>query len=352
MTHAMSVTFSLELPYAFGKPEASGILRRTPEDFFVEEVLGFSPEGEGEHVWLWIEKRNCNTEWVADQLTRLAGVEHGAVSYSGLKDRIAVTRQWFSVHLPGKAAPDWSTLNSEQFTVLEAVRHRSKLRRGTHRSNRFVIRIRDIAGDRAALEARLALIMRSGVPNYFGEQRFGHQGGNLEQARKMFGGWRIKDRHKRSMYLSAARSYLFNQVLSRRVEQGSWDRILPGEAVILAGSHSFFVADEINDELQQRLQRMDIHPSGPLWGRGDLPCKGQAAEFERRTAADYAEFCEGLEKADLRQERRALRLQVSDLEWTWPEATTLELRFGLGRGEYATAVVRELAVCSEAMKNL
>lgn len=352
MTLAMPDTFSLDLPYAFGTPEATGNLRGTPEDFFVEEVLGFRPEGEGEHAWLWIEKRNCNTEWVAEQLARLAGVQPGAVSYSGLKDRVAVTRQWFSVHLPGKAAPDWSTLNSEQITVLEAVRHRSKLRRGTHRSNRFVIRIRDVAGDRAALETRLALIMRTGVPNYFGEQRFGHQGGNLAQARKMFGGWRIKDRHKRSMYLSAARSYLFNQVLARRVEQGSWDRILPGEAIILAGTHSFFVADEVNDELQQRLQRMDIHPSGPMWGQGDLPCRGQVAELEHRIAENFVDFRQGLEQADLRQERRALRLQVADLAWSWLDATTLELRFGLGRGEYATAVVRELVASADRAKDL
>ncbi|MEW5756593.1 MAG: tRNA pseudouridine(13) synthase TruD [Pseudomonadota bacterium] len=346
----MPDTFSLDLPYAFGKPEATGVLRSMPEDFFVEEVLGFSPEGEGEHVWLWIEKRNCNTEWVAEQLARLAGVPHGAVSYSGLKDRVAVTRQWFSVHLPGKDAPEWSSLNSEQFTVKEAVRHRSKLRRGTHRSNRFVIRLREVAGERAALEARLAMIARSGVPNYFGEQRFGHQGGNLDQALKMFGGWRIKDRHKRSMYLSAARSYLFNQVLARRVVQGSWDQILPGEAAILAGSHSFFVVDEVDAEILRRVQCMDIHPSGPMWGRGDVPCSGQVAELERVIAEELPAFRRGLEGADLRQERRALRLQVMDLEWHWSDASTLELRFGLGRGEYATAVVRELAVCTEIAK--
>jgi len=336
------------LSYAYGVPPVSGVLRTQPEDFFVDEVLGFEPDGEGEHVLLQIEKRNTNTQWLADQLARYAGIPKRDVSYAGMKDRHAVTRQWYSLGLAGAAEPDWNNLNIDNVRVLQHARHRRKLRRGTLQGNRFHLVIRNLQGDPAGLESRLQDIAQAGVPNYFGEQRFGHDGANLQQAMAMFQGKRIKDRHKRSLYLSAARSYLFNELLSQRVARGDWNRAIPGDVMLLAGSNSYFVP-ELNDvTIQQRLASFDIHPSGCLWGKGDTPTQAEAAELERSLAQAHPELCRGLEQAGLKQERRALRLPVVDLQWELDAAKQLlELRFFLPAGAYATTVLRELVVTGE-----
>jgi len=336
------------LSYAYGVPLVSGVLRTHPEDFFVDEVLGFEPDGEGEHVLLQIEKRNTNTQWLADQLARFAGIPKRDVSYAGMKDRHAVTRQWFSLGLAGATEPDWDNLQIDNVRVLQHARHRRKLRRGTLQGNRFHLVLRNLQGDTASLESRLQHIVQQGVPNYFGEQRFGHQGANLQQAMAMFQGKRIKDRHKRSLYLSAARSYLFNTLLSQRVARGDWNRAIPGDVMLLAGSNSYFVP-ELNDAtIQQRLASFDIHPSGCLWGKGDTPAQAEAAELERSLAQAHPELCRGLEQAGLKQERRALRLPVVDLQWELDAAKQLlELRFFLPAGAYATTVLRELVVTGE-----
>ena len=331
------------LSYAFGVPPVSGVLRARPEDFFVDEVLGFEAEGEGEHVLLQIEKRNTNTQWLADQLARYVGIPKRDVSYAGLKDRNALTRQWFSLGLAGAAEPDWENLNIENVRVLQHVRHRRKLRRGTLQGNRFQLVVRGLHGDLAALEARLQQVAQQGVPNYFGEQRFGHDGANLQQAIAMFRGKRIKDRHKRSLYLSAARSSLFNELLSVRVAAGIWNRVIDGDAMLLAGTNSYFVPEHIDAEIQQRLDSFDIHPSGCLWGKGDSPAQAQAAVLEDDLIHAHPEYCRGLEQAGLKQERRSLRLQVAELECELDASQQqLELRFFLSAGSYATTVLREL----------
>lgn len=332
--------------FGFGRPVAIGRLRSVPEDFRVDEELGFVPEGCGEHVLLHIRKRNTNTDWLARQLARIAGVRARDVSYAGLKDRNAVTTQWFSIHLPGREEADWGEIESENVWIITAVRHSRKLRRGALEGNRFALAVRDLRGA-GELAERLAAVAARGVPNYFGEQRFGRDFGNLTRAEALFEGGRERDRHKRSLYLSAARSFLFNEVLSRRVEQGSWDTLLPGECAMLAGSRSFFVADEPDAALAERLASGDIHPSGPLWGRGHLPSRDAAAELERSVVAQYPLFSEGLERAGLEQERRPLRLPVSGLDWRL-EASTLELQFTLPAGAFATSVLRELVVAGPA----
>jgi len=323
-------------------------MRAQPEDFFVDEVLGFEPDGEGEHVLLQVEKRNTNTQWLADQLACYAGIPKREVSYAGLKDRHAVTRQWFSLRLAGATEPDWASLNIENVHVLRHDRHRRKLRRGTLQGNRFHIVIRELQGDLAALETRLHDITQQGVPNYFGEQRFGHDGANLQQAVAMFQGKRIKDRHKRSLYLSAARSFLFNQLLSQRVARGDWSRAIPGDVMLLAGSNSYFVSEANDPAIDQRLARFDIHPSGCLWGRGETPARAEAAKLELALMDAYPELCRGLEQAGLKQERRALRLPVAELQWELNEpGQLLELRFLLPAGAYATTVLRELVRTAE-----
>jgi len=332
-----------ELPFAFGAPPLRARLRTAPDDFVVEEILGYEPDGAGEHAFLLVEKRGANTDWVARELAKFAGTSPMNVGYAGLKDRHAVTRQAFTVQLPGKADPDWSAFPHAEVSIRSLGRHSRKLKRGALRGNRFVLVLREVEGDRAGAEARLAAIAARGVPNYFGEQRFGLGGGNVAQARAMFGGRRV-DRDKRSILLSAARSHIFNGVLAERVAGGTWDAPMDGEIWALEGSRSWFGPEEFNDTLAERLARFDIHPSGPLWGRGDTPAAGAVAELERAVAARDEDLAAGLADARMDQERRALRLQPRDFAWRWLDHGALEVSFGLPAGAYATTVIRELAV--------
>jgi tRNA pseudouridine13 synthase len=335
------------LAYAFGKPTATGRLRQVPDDFCVTEIPLVEPAGEGEHVWLWIRKRTENTQWVAEQLARCAAVHPRQVSYAGLKDRQAVTEQWFSVQLPGRDAPDWEVMNSDTLTVLRHVRHSRKLRRGALKGNRFRIRVRDLEGDDRELDKKLTVIGREGVPNYFAEQRFGRAGSNLLNAQRLFANPGLRfSRNKRSLTLSAARSFLFNQVLSRRVTAASWNRPIHGDAMQLNGSHSFFIAETIDAELLARVHNQDVHPTGPLHGRGENPARGACRELEQSVLADYTDWCEGLEAAGLKQDRRALRLRVNDLAWHRKAAGELLLEFCLPAGAYATCVLRELLLAT------
>lgn len=331
-----------DLPYAYGTPPLAAQLRSSPEDFLVEEILGYEADGEGEHALLWVEKRGANTDWVARELARFAGVPPLAVGYAGLKDRHAVTRQAFTVQLAGKPDPDWHAFPHAEVKVLAAARHKRKLKRGALRGNRFVLVLRQVEGDRARAEEVLGRIAVRGVPNYFGEQRFGRGGGNVEQARAMFAGRRV-DRDKRSFLLSAARSHLFNEVLAARVERDAWDRPLDGEIWSLAGTRSWFGPEPFDAALADRLARGDIHPSGPLWGQGETPARGEAAELETAIALANADLVEGLAAARMDQERRPLRLMPQQLRWRWLESDALELAFELPAGAYATVVVRELA---------
>lgn len=334
-----------ELPFAFGIPPLRARLRSTPADFFVEEILGYEPDGTGEHAFLLVEKRGANTEWVSRELAKFAGIQPMNVGYAGMKDRHAVTRQAFTVQLPGKSDPDWSALPHEDIKVLSSARHSRKLKRGALRGNRFVLVLREIEGDRADAEERLAAIVARGVPNYFGEQRFGLGGNNVEQAKAMFGGRRV-DRDKRSILLSAARSHIFNGVLAERVAAGTWDAPVEGDIWSLEGSRSWFGPEPFNDTLAERLGRGDIHPSGPLWGRGEPPSTGEVGELERSVAARDEDLAKGLVDARMDQERRPLRLQPRDFAWRWLDDGALEVSFGLPAGAYATTVIRELALTS------
>ncbi len=336
-------TAILDLPTAWGGPPVSGRWRVSPEDFQVTEIPLLEPAGEGEHVWLFIRKREQNTDQVARQLARCAGVRARDVSYAGLKDRNAVTGQWFSVHLPGRQEPDWGALETDRVTLLRHARHNRKLRRGALRGNAFRIVVRDVSGDSGELQRRLETVARYGVPNYFGEQRFGRAGSNLRMADRLFGqrGLRLS-RHQRGLVLSAARAYLFNQVLAHRVRNGSWNRVVPGDALQLDGSHSFFIAAAADAELQARADALDLHPTGPLWGRGDSPVSAAGREAEAQGLAACGSWQQGLAAAGLRQERRALRLVAGDLQWSWPSPDSLLLEFSLAAGCYATSVLREL----------
>ncbi len=332
----------LELARAWGGPAGEARLRVEPEDFQVTEIPVCFPEGQGEHLWLRVRKRNSNTEWVAKQLARWAGVAPKQVSYAGLKDRHAVTEQWFSLHLPGMADPDLSRIESDEFRIEEAARHSRKLKRGALKGNRFALRLKDWQGDRTLLEQRLQQIAIGGVPNYFGPQRFGHDGGNLQQAQRLFAGEGKKPpRHLRGLYLSAARSYLFNQVLQQRIVNGSWNQALPGDYLQLDGRHAGFIAEADDVDLVARMAALETHVTGPLWGRGSPRTAEPQSHWETDQLAVFASWREGLERAGLEMERRALRVRVEDLQWRWEDDRTLCLEFSLTAGAYATMVLRE-----------
>jgi tRNA pseudouridine13 synthase len=335
------------LPRAHGAAVLRAQIRTQPEDFFVEEVAGFEPTGSGEHLLLTIEKRGMNTAFAAQRIAQWAGVGDVAIGYAGLKDRHAVTRQRFSVHLPKRVSPDTTTLQvdgpDEALRVIDAQWHAKKLPRGALAGNRFVLVLREVQGEPAAIEARLQAIATRGVPNYFGEQRFGRGGDNVAQALAMFAGRRVR-REQRTLLLSAARSELFNRVLAARVKSQRWDKPLEGEVWMLDGSRSVFGPEPWNDELAQRLDAFDIHPTGPLWGKGTLRSTGEceALEVAELEGSDAAALRAGLEAEGLKQERRALRLRPEGLLWRWLDEGALEVGFSLPAGTYATVVLAEL----------
>lgn len=333
-------------PRAHGPAVAEGQIRVRNEDFQVTENLGFELTGSGEHDYLLVRKDGANTQWVADRLAHFAGARAIDVGFSGLKDRHAVTTQWFSIPAPAGKSPDWQAFQADGVEILEQRRHDRKLRRGAHRSNQFRICVRVASLDRDRAAERLQQILDRGVPNYFGEQRFGFGGSNLETAQRLFTGQRLKKRAK-SLALSAARSFLFNEILAERVRDGSWDTLLPGDCASLAGSSSYFAVEAVDQTLEQRCAEFDIHPSASLWGRGTLPSSGNVADLERQIAARHPLLAEGLERQGLSQSRRSTRLVASALQWDFTD-DGVWLDFELESGAFATAVLRELATFSDA----
>ncbi|MDE2447653.1 MAG: tRNA pseudouridine(13) synthase TruD [Gammaproteobacteria bacterium] len=334
----MSVEAALDPPRAHGAPLCPGKLRTEPEDFLVEEQLGFEAAGTGQHVLLKVRKRAANTQWIARELARACGCRPGDIGYAGLKDRHAVAIQWFTVPQSRLSADDWVGIGSGEYQVLEAHRHSRKLPRGALAGNRFVITVRGTAIDDASLASRLAAVETRGVPNYFGPQRFGKGGANL---RRLGEDLRALEPTQRGFILSAARSLVFNAVLAERVGNGSWERLGPGDLANLDGRGSHFRVEVADEELAARCAQLDIHPTGPLWGRGSPPSGGGVLELEQRVAAGQAAACELIAQAGMEQERRSLRLSVRDLRWRLePDAIVVEFR--LSRGAYATTVLREV----------
>jgi len=324
MTDAQYTTLP-QWPNAYPASGASATVKLLNEDFIVTELPLQLPSGEGEHIWLDIEKNGANTAFVAQQLAEAAGVQEWDVGYAGLKDRYAITRQWFSIYLPKGETPDLTLLQHPEFKVLRQSRHVKKLRPGDLQGNQFRIVLRDVTGDRDAIEANLKAVASHGVPNYFGAQRFGFEGGNVEQGRAMLAREiRVRNPKKKGIYLSAVRSFVFNEVLALRIQQGLWGKTLPGD-----------VMDE------------EGRPTGPLWGRGRVITTDQAQAMENGVAGRHATLCDGMEHAGLDQDRRALVASPADMSWEWPQAAQLALTFSLPAGTYATSVLNEILRTTE-----
>ncbi len=340
-------------------PEARAQFRCRYEDFLVSETIPFQPAGFGSHRLLKVRKTGWNTVEVVRWLAEVYGIEQREIGFCGLKDRNAITEQYFSVpgngsfedmanrrELAGASSADSVPAG---ILILEDNPHDRKLRRGAHRSNDFVITLRHFNGDREKLNGRLKSIRQNGFPNYFGEQRFGREGQNVEFGRRLLASrkYRRPRGNKQKLQVSAVRSWLFNQVLSNALRNGQWNRIEQDDLMILDGSRSFFCADSADETLQQRLDAMDIHKSGPLWGIPDKAMTSCLYQREREVLTGYEADCDLLERRGFRMDRRPMRAKAAEFSWEWVEIDALRIQFQLMPGVFATALLRELVSLEE-----
>lgn len=286
-------------------------LKRFPQDFEVTEIWQPEFSGSGEHLYLYVEKIGQNTAWVAQQLAKAFRVGLKEVGYSGMKDRQAVTRQWFSLPVPADKAQMDAEI--EGVSILKSARHSTKLRRGSHSGNQFKIRLRNLEGDPELVKERIEALLAQGFPNYFGLQRFGHNGNNLRAGMQLSKRRKLVGHPKRGIYLSAMRSALFNQVLTAQIHAGNWQEMIAATTPA----------------------------TGPMWGRG-RPLKAElGATVEDQVLADNARLCDILEHGGLSQERRPLVQPCKDLGYAFQQQDLL-LEFSLPPGSYATVLINEL----------
>lgn len=338
-----------DLPYLHGGPLGRARFKVQPEDFVVEELLGFEPSGEGEHCLVWAEKRNLDSNTAAARLADAVGIRRRLVSHCGLKDRHAVTRQWFSLHMPGQASPEPAVLESEGLRVLRITRNLRKLRRGIHLGNRFTIRLREPNFDAGLATQRWQAITEKGAPNYFGTQRFGNEGQNVAKAQAMFRGeFTPGDRLLRGILLSAARSHLFNIVVAGRMARGSWDKPLDGEVFGFADNGTILLPENQRGDEVARFEKGIVELTAPLWGSGELQSEGEVRSLELELLARFPDITAGLEAFGLRQERRVMRLRPLDSKFEVMENGDLKICFDLPKGTYATTLLSELAELDES----
>ena len=320
-------------------PKQTALLKAECTDFVVKEQLGYDMSGDGEFVAVKVRKTDCNTLFVGEQLAKFAGISARNMSYAGLKDRKAVTEQWFSLQIPGQPTPDFSQFSLDGVEILEVTRHQRKIRIGSLQGNHFEILLRN-AEETDELKVRLDFLAKNGFPNYFTEQRFGRDGNNLTQALRWANGEiKVKDRHKRSFYLSAARSEIFNLIVSKRMELDLAQQILVGDVLQLNGSHSWFVVDESEDlvQLQQRLAQQDVLLTAPLIGEEEK----SAVDFEHEIFAQHQALFALMRQERMKAARRPILMQPQQFQWQF-EPNGLRLQFDLPAGSYATALIREL----------
>ena len=333
---------------------ASGQIKTTPADFKVTEIneqVEFT--GEGEHLWLWIEKTDTNTDWVAKQLAHICQVPGRNIGYAGLKDRNAVTQQWFSVQLPQiDQASDIQNALPDEIKILRSERHNRKIKTGYLQGNRFELMVRDIAGDRSSIEQNIQNIIEFGVPNYFGSQRFGKDMGNINKAADFFSGsFKTRNKNLKSLLISSARSHIFNNILASRIKNKTWHQVIPGDVMQLNNSHSWFKSSEATSvEIEQRLKEKDIHISAALWGEDAVQSESDCADFEQEIAKQTPQYAKGFEQFRVKQDRRAIRMCPQNMAYEWIDGD-LKITFELPPGAYATVVLREILNCTETPKH-
>ncbi|GEA52385.1 tRNA pseudouridine synthase D [Vibrio inusitatus NBRC 102082] len=309
------------LAYQHGKPTAKAKLKAKAEHFVVKEDLGFELLGAGEHLMLRVRKIGENTSFVANELAKFCGVKSKDVSWAGLKDRHAVTEQWLSVHLPKGDDLDFAlfTKMHPSIEILEVTRHNKKLRPGDLKGNFFELTLSEVT-DITEVEARLQAISEAGVPNYFGAQRFGNNGNNLDEARR----WgrenvRTRNQNKRSLYLSTARSWIFNQIVSERLNKECFDSTIAGD-----------VLSEPSGEI-----------TAALAGDNALPTSGIALEIEQATVDAEPDLMALIRGNRMRHDRRTIKLLPEQLSWESSDDQVV-VKFWLDSGCFATSIMREV----------
>ncbi|WP_444998378.1 tRNA pseudouridine(13) synthase TruD [Aliikangiella sp. IMCC44359] len=328
-----------KLPRASVSPLISASIRKYAEDFQVNERLSFEPSGSGEHLYFYIEKNNCNTDWVATQLQKHFQLKSKDIGYAGKKDRFSVSRQWFSVHLPGKNR-EYMPIENEFFKIIHSTLHNKKLRLGSIKENQFKLVLRNLSGE-VSKDAVMNLA-EQGFPNYFGYQRFGHGANNLSKAELLLTEQlKVKSRNKRGLYLSAARSFLFNLVLAKRVENKTWNVAIDGDCLNLNDTRSFFSCDKLDSEIQERVEQGDLHISGWLPGRQASQVAGDAQNLEQSILKPYMEWLQGLAKAKVDSARRPMRAFPREVQVDFVQPGELMLQFSLPSGCFATSLLRE-----------
>jgi tRNA pseudouridine13 synthase len=328
-------------------PPLGGQIGPDVDDFRVEEIPAYEPSGEGDHRYVKVEKAGLSTPELLTILSRTANVSERDIGYAGLKDKHAVTTQWLS--LPRKSVPttQWKLPNT--VTVLAESYHTNKLRTGHLHGNRFAIRLVGLHENVAIRLPALLDVLKGGILNAFGEQRFGRGGSNIDAALAWLSDPRsLRGKHARflsKLYPSVIQSELFNRYLSARLEQGL-DRLLSGEIVRLDGSGSNFVVEDLSAE-QARYERGQLHPQGPMFGPKMRPVQGEALALEERVLAELGLVPKTLETLGSHAPgtRRDLRLRIDDLKTELISVNStpaLRIAFSLPAGAYATLVVREL----------
>jgi tRNA pseudouridine13 synthase len=325
-----------------GVPGCGGAFKLVPEDFEVEELPAYQPSGEGEHLYLWVEKRGRDTREVVKALSAALGVDEGDVGVAGMKDRQAITRQLISV--PARAEARLPDFSLEGVSVLWSRRHGNKLRTGHLRGNRFRLRLRGVKDVGAARESFTRLATR-GVPNYFGEQRFGREGDNADFGRLLVLGQRLPrrpDKFQRKLYLSAFQSRLFNRALVDRLRAGTFDTALLGDVLRKEDSGGLFVCEALEVDVP-RVAAFEVSPAGPLFGPKMTAATHAVAEAEAKLLADEGvtldDFRRGGDETQGGRRPYRVRLGSPSLE---VEGEDLVLTFELPKGSYATEVLHEL----------
>jgi tRNA pseudouridine13 synthase len=333
---------AIEWPYQYGVPKASATIKGAPEHFKVDELLSFELTGEGEHVLLRIEKTGENTSFVANELARFCGVKTKDVSWAGLKDRHAVTQQWFSIHLP-KHELDFAGFEKlyPSVKILKQTRHNKKLRPGDNSGNQFSIVLSNVSNV-DDVEERLKKVIENGVPNYFGEQRFGRDRNNVTEAAR----WgrdnvRTRNQNKRSLYLSAARSWIFNQIVAERIKQNCFNSPVLGDLVQIGDELRL-----INEQNIGNVSSVQGVITAALAGDNALPTAQDALQLEQAQLDKEPDLMALIRGNRMRHDRRAVMLKPEKLEWQWQD-NDLTLNFELESGCFATTIVRELALTTE-----
>ncbi len=331
-------------------PGIGGRIKVRPEDFEVEELPAYQPCGQGEFLYLWVEKRDMGAEYFFRRIAQRLGIPLGEVGSAGMKDRHAVTRQMISV--PASIADRLPQIEGDGIRLLNINRHGNKLRPGHLHGNRFRILIREVNPQGSEIIPQLAERIRNlGLPNYYGPQRFGLDGETVKLGLGLLGGpgseivpMRNSKRVSpwfRRLALSAAQSALFNHYLGQRLTDGLIRRVLPGDVMSKWPFGGIFVVENLESE-QARFDAREIVSTGPMFGRKMFKAESEAAKREAAVLADAGlsqDSFLGFGKL-LQGTRRKNLIYIDDLEVeSLPEG--VRLSFSLPAGSYATVLLRE-----------